>query len=532
MTSSPAGQAPDPARWRAFAVCLGAGFMTLLDVSIVNVALPSIEASLTAGPTALQWIVAGYTLAFGLALVPAGRVGDVLGRRGAFVAGLSAFVVTSAACGLAPSAGLLALTRLLQGFSAGVLNPQVVGFIQQLFRGPERGKAFGLFGATVGISTAIGPLLGGLLLAVFGEEEGWRAVFLVNVPVGAVLLPLALRYLPRHRPAGAPAGADAPVPTDDRAAALGTDRAAANTGRTTGPGTGRAAVGRTRRLDVDVVGLVLISISVLGILLPVITAAEGTGGAPWWLLAVAAAALLAFVGWERRVERAGRQPVVSAALVRTRSFTFGGAVGTAYFAGFTGIFLVVTLYLQTGLGLAPWQAGLVQTPFALLGALTAALSGRLLERFGRWTVVAGITVMAVGIAGVDLTVVRADGGHAVALMTAWLALAGLGNGTVISPNQALTLADVPVAQGGTAGGVLQTTQRIGAAVGIAVIASAFFATLAATGGSGPAHGYGPALSVGLRVTLALVGVALLVALLDAVRRSRGGRQRSPAGPSA
>ena len=184
-------------RWRAFAVCLGAGFMTLLDVSIVNVALPSIEASLGAGPSDLQWIVAGYTLAFGLVLVPAGRLGDVRGRRTVFVAGLTGFVVASAACGLATTPEMLAVMRLVQGLAAGVLNPQVVGLIQQLFTGPERGRAFGLFGATIGVSTAVGPLLGGLLLAVFGEDQGWRAVFLVNVPLGAVLIPLALRYLPR-----------------------------------------------------------------------------------------------------------------------------------------------------------------------------------------------------------------------------------------------------------------------------------------------------------------------------------------------
>lgn len=463
--------------------------MTLLDVSIVNVALPSIEASLGAGPSELQWIVAGYTLAFGLSLVPAGRVGDVLGRRGVLVAGLTTFVLSSTACGLATTAAMLAVTRLVQGISAGVLNPQVVGLIQQLFTGRDRARAFGYFGATVGISTATGPLVGGALLALFGAAEGWRAIFLVNVPIGAVLVPLALRHLPRPEP-----------------------------------------VARTHhaRLGIDVVGMVLMAASVLCVMFPFIVAAQGPA-APWWLVGVGAALLGAFAWWERRTERAGRPPVVTASLARTRSFTFGAAIGTAYFAGFTTIFLIGTLYLQTGLGLTPFQAGLVQTPFALLGALSAAQSARLVGRFGRWAVVAGIVVMAAGVVGLDVNAGRLDGSAAAVAMAAWMALAGLGNGVVISPNQALTLDDVPVAQGGTAGGVLQTTQRIGTSVGVAVVTSVFFATLARGGDAGPAHGYGVAFQVGLRVALALIGVALAVAVADALRRRHLPDAFSPAG---
>lgn len=483
--------AAERARWRAFAVCLGAGFVTLLDVSIVNVALPSVERSLEASASELQWIVAGYTLAFGLTLVPAGRIGDVVGRRSVFVFGLGAFVVASAACGLAVSPEMLALTRIVQGLSAGVLNPQVSGFIQQLFTGRDRARAFGLFGATIGVSTAAGPLLGGGLLAIFGEAEGWRSVFLVNVPIGAVLIVLALRHLPR-------------------------------------PADARAARGR---LDIDVVGLVLIAVSVLCVMLPFISLAERGAGTPWWLLGVAVVVLAVFWWWERRLERAGRSPVLSAELTRDRSFTFGSAVGTAYFAGFTGIFLVGTLYLQLGLGLSPLQAGLVQTPFALVSGASAALSGRLVQRFQRWTIVVGIVVMSAGVVAVDITVGTLDGTRAALAMGAWLALAGLGNGAVIAPNQTLTLQDVPVRMGGTAGGVLQTAQRIGAAVGIAIISSVFFATLADDGGPGAlAHGYGPALNVGLRFTLGLFAIALVLALADAVRRAR--HRRSAGVPPA
>lgn len=472
--SETAGQA-DRARWHAFAVCLGAGFMALLDVSIVNVALPSIEDALDAGPSDLQWIVAGYSLAFGLMLVPAGRVGDVLGRRRLFVGGLIAFVIFSAACGMAPSAGVLALCRLLQGLSAGTLNPQVVGLIQQLFSGSARARAFGYFGATIGLSTATGPLVGGLLIAAFGQEHGWRAVFLVNVPIGLLLIPLALRYLPGHdrRPAG--------------------------------------------RVDIDVVGLVLLGAAVVCVMLPFVVASEAQGDAPWWTVAVGLACGGLFAWWERRLERVGGSPVLPAALVRTPSFAFGVAVGTAYFAGFTGLFLLSTLYLQQGLQLTPLQAGLTLTSFALCGALSAARSGRMVQRFGRWTVVGGATVMIVGMVGVDLVAGSMDGPRTPLVIAACLAVAGLGNGNVVAPNQTLTLADVPVERGGSAGGVLQTAQRVGASVGIAVVAAVFFSNL---GSGGLAGGYGEAMSAGLRVNIALLCVAVVAAGVDALRRRR------------
>ena len=171
--------------------------MTLLDVSIVNVAVPSIDRALHATPSDLQWVLSGYALTFGLILVPAGRFGDARGRRTGFVAGLVLFTVTSAVAGLATSPLWLIVARLVQGAAAGVVNPQVSGMIQQLFRGAERGRAFGLLGATIGISTAVGPLLGGLLIQAGGEQHGWRFVFFVNVPVGIVALMLGWRLLPR-----------------------------------------------------------------------------------------------------------------------------------------------------------------------------------------------------------------------------------------------------------------------------------------------------------------------------------------------
>jgi len=187
---------PDPRRWRVLAVSLVVGFMSLLDVTIVNVAVPSIRAGLDTSAATIQWVVSGYALAFGMTLVAGGRLGDAHGRRRMMTIGLIGFIVSSAAVGLAPNAAAIVLARLVQGASAGLLTPQNSGLIQQLFRGAERGRAFGMFGFTVAVASATGPLIGGLLIGLLGEENGWRSLFLINVPIGLVALVLIRRLVP------------------------------------------------------------------------------------------------------------------------------------------------------------------------------------------------------------------------------------------------------------------------------------------------------------------------------------------------
>jgi EmrB/QacA subfamily drug resistance transporter len=462
---------PDPNRWKALAVCLVAGFMTLLDVSIVNVALPSIETRLDARPNELQWIVSGYALTLGLLLVPSGRVGDARGRRPVFMTGVALFAVASGACGLAPSAGLLILARLLQGFAGGLITPQVSGFIQTLFQGEERGKAFGFFGTMVGISTAVGPLIGGALIAMFGTANGWRAVFFVNLPVAVVALVLARRYLP------------APAPE------------------------------RTTQTELDPVGVVLLGAAVVCILLPVIE--ERTWHSPLrpLLFPLAAVLLVVWVLHERRYGR-DHEPLVSLDLFRIRSYVLGAGVGLLYFAGFTGIFFILTQYLQTGLGYPAWKAGLAVTPFAVGGALTSSVGARRVLRRGRKLIAGGLVVVLAGLLGVWL-VVRAEPGADVALYTALpLFVAGLGGGFVLSPNQTLSLSQVPVRRAGSAGGVLQTGQRIGSAAGIAVTGSIFYATVADTHGD-----FATGFRHGLMSIAGFVGAALVLALADALTRT-------------
>lgn len=458
-------------RWQAFAVCLAAGFMTLLDVSIVNVALPSIESALSATSSQVQWIVAGYTLTFGLVLVPAGRLGDLHGRRVMFLAGLAMFVVTSALCGAALSGTWLVIGRVLQGVAAGMLNPQVIAMIQELFSGSERARAFGMYGACVGISTAVGPLLGGVLIEVFGATQGWRAVFWVNVPVGLVTLILAWRLLPRTRPEA------------------------------------------TQRW-LDLPGLMLLGATVLVFMLPFV-AGEDASALRWLLLLAGAAGAVAFWRWERRYERAGRKPVFTAGLIGTATYSRGALFALLYFGGFTSIFLLATLYLQSGLGLTALQCGIVLTPFAVAGAVSAWFGGRWVSRFGRRLVIVGVLAMLAGVIAADVIAVVSDGAAAAWWIGGVLAVSGFGNGIVIAPNQALTLNDVPVSDAGVAAGAMQTGQRIGTAVGLAASTSVFFAGLASTDGD-----YSHALAMGLRVVIGVLLMALVIAVVDQWRRWR------------
>jgi len=465
--------APDPHRWKALAVCLLAGFIVLLDVSIVNVALPSIRDGLGATESDIQWVLSGYALTFGLALVPAGRLGDARGRRMMFMTGLALFTAASALCGAAQTSAWLVFARLFQGIAGGMLTPQVSALIQQMFHGRERGRAFGMFGTVIGISTAVGPLAGGLLIKAFGTDEGWRWVFYVNLPIGIVAFVLAWRLLPG--------------PDHENRACL---------------------------RNLDPVGIVLLGTGVVLLLLPLVEERQWKGSAKWLLIPVAIAFLIAFTAWERHYSKRA-MPLVDLGLFRIRSYTLGLLVMIFYFAGFTSIFFVFTLYLQSGLGYSALLAGLTITPFAVGSAVGAALGGHMVNRFGRALVVVGLVMVAIGLAGSIVAVYEVPGHHVGWALVAPLLFAGVGSGFVIAPNQTLALAEVPAAQGGSAGGVLQTGQRIGSAMGIAAVGAIFFSRLAEDGGRDWA---GP-LRHGLVASVAFVLAALLVAAFD-LRRGR------------
>ena len=465
---------PDPRRWRALIVVLVAGFMVLLDVSIVNVALPSIARGLGADDSDLQWVVSGYALAFGLVLVAGGRIGDARGRRPTLMIGLAIFTLASAACGLARNPVMLIIARLVQGVGGGLVTPQNAGLIQNLFRGAERGRAFGLFGAVVGVSTAIGPLLGGLLIQFGGAQEGWRWIFFVNLPVGIVAMILAVRTVPHRR-------------------------------RQKG-----------ERTDYDPVGAVVLGLATLLVLLPFVESRTWSGGLKWTLLVPAALLGVLFVRWERRYRRRGREPMVDLALFGRRSYTFGAAVALAYFVGFTGVFFIYALFLQDGMGYTALQSGLASTPFALGSAVGAWLGGRVITRIGSRLVAAGLVLVIVGLLASWVAIGLVDSPAVGWAVAGPFLVAGLGSGLVIAPNQTLALSEVPPRQGGAAGGVLQTGQRIGSAAGIAAVGSLYYSRLASTGGD-----FSAAVRDGFVLIVAFVGVALAIAIADIVVNRRG-----------
>lgn len=435
MTSEPhspgAPGAPPIRRKALLAVLLMPLFMALIAVSVINVALPAIRESLGADSESLQWVLSGYALSFGLLLVPAGRLGDATGRRRILLVGIILFTAGSLLAGLAPDVLTLNLARLLQGVGSGLLNPQTIGLIQQHFRGQDRARAFAALGTTVAVATAVGPVIGGLLIQMLGPGPGWRWMFLVNVPIGILAVIGALRFVP-----------------DDR-------------------------VRRAGRADLDPAGTILLAIAILLIMLPFL---ERGGGALLWMTVPAGLLVLGgWWAWEARYKRLHRAPMVDPAIFANRAFRNGMAIVAIYFLGATSIWIVVPLYLQVHLGHSAFQASIIGLPSSICAAIASQMAGRYVLRFGRRLVIAGFIVAITGLIGTALLSLPVESG----VVSFWLlalplSLIGVSQGMTISPNQTLTLNSVDPRYGGVAGGILQLGQRMGAAVGTAMIPGILF----------------------------------------------------------
>jgi EmrB/QacA subfamily drug resistance transporter len=460
------------ARLALATVMIGA-FMSLLDTTIVNVALPSIARGLAASHSALEWVVSGYALAFGLVLIPAGRLGDAIGRRPVYIAGLVAFLLASLGAGLSRTAGELVAARIVQGVAAGTYYTQINATIVDMFAGRQRGKAFGVLAAVIGLSTAVGPLAGGLLIAAAGPHSGWRWIFLVNLGIGVVALPAAARYLP------------AP---------------------------GRSSVHRARQ-RADIAGLGLLTAALVAMLLPLI---EGqTYGWPLWTYGCLAASVLLLAGmwrWESHIERAGRTPLISPRVVRQPAFATGAVFALAYFASFTSIFFSLAVTWQEGFGHGALASGLVVSPFAAGAIVTARKSSAIAQRLGRWTLILGCGTVATGLVCL-LLVFHFSGAPSGWYLVGPLLVTGLGHGMIVAPNIDQVLKSVPPSDNGSASGVLNTAQRVGSAFGIAVVGTVLFGTLHPAGPGAPAlaAAFGHSLQDTLAVNIGLIVVALALA---------------------
>lgn len=426
--------------WLALTVLLIGAFMALLDTTIVNVAVPTIQTGLGASDAAVSWVVAGYALAFGLVLIPAGWVGDQRGHRVVFVAGVALFTLSSLASGLAGNQELLVAARFAQGVGAGMMFTPVTAFIQLMFSGRDRGKAFGVMGATIGFATALGPIAGGAIIRAFGAHDGWRFVFAVNVPLGVVALVAAFVFLPAKLPRG-------------------------------------------DRSQTDWAGVLLLTASLVALVLPLIQGQQ-QGWPVWTLISllVSLPLLVGFAAWERGRERSGHLPLISMHLFAQRSFAGGVTLTLVYYSAFTSIFFTLAVLWQSGLGESALATGVMLLPFAAATIVGASRSDDLAARFGRGVLATGLGLVAAGLIALWLILLLApvedlSGWH----LFAPLLVAGLGSGLFIPPNIDFIVAEVPGSEAGSASGIIGTAQRIGSAIGIAMVSATLFGTLDMTG---------------------------------------------------
>ncbi|MFD5747545.1 MFS transporter [Streptomyces sp. NPDC127033] len=444
-----------------FTVLLGAA-LPLIDFFIVNVALPTIDRDLAAGAALLELVVAGYGLSYAVLLVLGGRLGDMFGRRRLFLAGMAAFGLTSLACGLAPTAWTLVGARVAQGAAAALMLPQVLATIHASTTGPRRAKALSLYGATAGLAMVVGQILGGVLVAADLAGTGWRAIFLVNVPVALAGLVLAFRSVPETR-------SQRPAP-------------------------------------VDVPGTLLLALSLVTLLAP-LTEGRAAGWPAWTWVSLAAFPVVAYVFLrvERRADREGRTPLVPPSLFTLVPLRRGLALIVPFSIGFGGFMFVIAVALQQGLGMGAVAAGVALVPMAV-AFFGASLAGpRLIRRYGSLVVTAGSLLQGIGVALLVLTVWRDWPALGTLDLLPGIALAGLGQGLQLPVIIRIVLSDVPAERAGVGSGVLVTTQQSALALGVATLGSLFLTLVASVG-------MRDALAVTLLVQLGAVALTALLSL--------------------
>ncbi|MFD0355214.1 MFS transporter [Streptomyces sp. NPDC127110] len=425
----------DRRRWLALAIVMTASFMDLVDVTIVNIAIPSMRQDFGASTSAIQWITAGYALAFAAGLITGGRLGDIYGRKRLFLAGVAGFTVASLLCGIAPDPSMLVASRLLQGAMAALMVPQVLAIIHVTFPPHERGKVFGMFGAIVGLGAVSGPMLGALLTEwdLFGLE--WRTIFLINLPVGIAAVLLGRAFISESK---------AP-----------------------------------KALRLDLVGVLLATLALVMLIYPLTQGRENDW--PLWGFASMIASpvvFAAFIGYEKYKIKKDGSPLVELSLFRIKSFAGGITVQLAFGLA-TGIFFLVwTLYMQMGLGWTPLHAGTTGIPFSIAVSVAAGVSvEKLVPRFGRKVLQAGALVMAAGLLLYIWEADRYGMGISSWQMAAPLVVMGIGMGLIVAPLNDTILSQVPREHAGSASGLINTTGQTGNALGLALTSVVFFGSI-------------------------------------------------------
>jgi EmrB/QacA subfamily drug resistance transporter len=449
-------------RWIVLTVVLVAEIMDLLDATIVNVGGPALASELNATPTELQWVIGGYALALGSGLILGGRLGDRFGRRNMFLFGLIGFTLASLACALAPSILVLIVLRFVQGFLGAMLLPQGFGLIRDAFPPAEFGKAFAAYGPAFGLGGILGPVIGGFLIQANVFDLGWRAVFLVNVPIGIIATVISIRYVQKSNP--------------------------------------------DKSIKIDFFGAILVMVSSGLLVYPLIQGQEA--GWPFWtyaMLVASVAGFLLFARLEFNARKKGKTSLIDPTIFTNRGYTLGLVGLGVYFAGFTGVYLILTLFLQFGEQFTSAEAGLANIPIALGSAIGGTISGAFLSEKigGRFTLQIGAVVQLIGVALLWFALPSlAD--FSIWQLVPGLVISGIGTGLIAAPIFDTILSTVEPQQSGSASGVLSAVQSVFSSVGVAVFGTVFF-TYALVGQADV--GFRTALIVQVAVVVVFLGVA-------------------------
>lgn len=409
--------------------------MDLLDSTIVNIAIPSIQANLGASYSAIQWLIAGYSLAFALLLITGGRMGDVFGYKKVFMIGIAGFTGASLLAGLAPNTEMLVGARLFQGMMAALMVPQVMSLMQVMYKPHERGAVMGMFGMLGGLAASLGPIIGGLLIKanLFGWD--WRPIFLINLPVGIAALILSPKFLPD--------------------------------GKSVHP------------LHIDIKGTLLIIVALSLLIFPLIEGRELDW--PLWTLGMLAAALpvlMLFWWYETRKDKRDGSALIVPALFKVRTFISGLALNLVVEGVMLGYFLTTTLLLQVGLGYSAIEAAVTGIPTAVGMTIGFAVLGqKMIVKYGRWVISMGAVIFTAGLLGVTWVIE-----HFMTKAQPWeftlpLLILGVGLSLIMVPIYSAALQDVDSGHAGSASGIISAIQQVGGAIGIAVIGVIFFGQL-------------------------------------------------------
>lgn len=447
--------------WLALIIVLTAPLLSVIDIFIINVAIPSIKTGVHADNGQIQLVIAGYLLGYASFLITGGRSGDHFGRKQVFIWGMVGFTLFSCFCGVSQTPAQLIAMRFLQGVSAAFMVPQAIAFIQVLFTDArERSKAIGWFGITLGLASIIGQVLGGYFAGGNFMVAGWRLIFLINLPIGLVALWAAHRYLPetvRHK---------------------------------------------TTRMDLS--GVIILTIALFSLIYPLIQGRES--GWPWWSIALLILSAFIFTYFyydQRRKKAAGSAPLIDGALFGFRDFNIGLMAVLFHFMLHTCYLLLSALFLQNGLGLDPLTSGLYFVATGVLFTVSSVVAAKLIPRYGTIVLQAGVVIIVVSFGLQILLFDTAVSGLTIFILQA---LYGLGNGLVLPSLLNITLRSLPPKFAGTAAGVYSTVQQTASALGICLIGGLYFFLVDKTQSIVHAYHYALAVQIGCGV---LVSVMLL-----------------------